>query len=311
MNDNNNGKKSLGDAFDKLMSGRQLTVVEQFKRLADEALPTVRDFRAQGGDFMVAMGAEMAHAMMSQIDPMMLMDAAMQVRTETSDRDAVRAKVVELMAGSLDPVKAQSAAESSKEMVSQLTKEQYRALSLVLRELAPRRLIAFYNEVQGVTDANITKKLDESYDNLTTKSVAQLAAESQARAALFPVDAVTDKLIEAAGKVTPLSLETVVDKFAKAVTGSDFAKVGTSGLAFAEEFLTYASAEKPYSTQYSAQAAAFAPALKKVIQGAEDAIAASGIMAGMEDLKPVMKAYYDAVEKGASKKPRGPKGPAA
>lgn len=304
MNDNNGGKKSLGDAFDKLMKGRQQTVVEQFKRLADEALPTVRDFRAQGGDFMVAMGAEMAHAMLTQVDPMMLMDAAMQARDAGNDRAGIREKVAEVMAGSIDPVKAMNAAESSKEIVSQLTKAEYRTLSLALRELVPSRVKAFYDEVQGVTPANIIQKLDESYDNIVSKSVAELAAESQDRAARFPVDAVTDKLVEAATGVTPLKLESLVDVFSKAVSGRDFANVGMTGLAFAEEFLTYAAAEKPYSTQYSAQAAAFGPALKKVIQGAEDAIAASGILSSMDDLKPVMKAYYATAPK------KGPQGPA-
>lgn len=305
MSDDNNGKKSLGDAFDKLMQGRTLTVVDQFKQLADEALPVVRQFRASGGDFMVAMGAEMAHGMLTQLDPVMLMDITMQIR-DGADRAQVRQAVTELMAAAIDPAKAQSAAASSKEMISQLTKAEYRTLTLALRDLVPARMAAFYDEVQGVTPANLIQKIDEGYDNIISKTVDELAAESQARAARFPVDAVTDKLMTAAATVNPLQLMSLADEFAKAVTGTDFARLAGSGLAFAEEFLTYAAAEKPFSTQYSAEAAAFKPALKKVLQGAEDAIAAAGILPDLSDLKPAMKAYYTPASKG----PRGPQGPA-
>ena len=305
MSDDNNGKKSLGEAFDKLVKGRTLTLVDQLKALADEALPVVSQFRASGGDFMVEMGAEMAHGMLTQLDPMMLMDITTQIRAG-ADRTQVRAVVEDIMAGALDPVKAQSAAESGKEIVTQMTKAEHRALNLALRALVPSRTLAFYDEVQGVTKANLVQKIDESYDNTLNKSVAELAAESQARAARFPVDEVTDKLMTAAATIDPLKAMALVDVFSKAVTGTDFAKLGVSGLAFAEEFLTYAAAEKPFSTQYSASAAAFAPALKKVMQGVEDAFVAAGILPDMSDLKPAMKAYYAPATKGS----RGPQGPA-
>lgn len=306
MSDDNNGKKSLGDAFDKLMKGRTLTLVDQLKRLSDEALPVVSQFRASGGDFMAAMGAEMAHGMLRQLDPVILMEATMQIRDAAADRNQVRATVAEIMTGALDPVKAQSAAESGKELVLQMTKAEFRTLNLALRDLVPNRMKAFYDEVQGVTPANLIQKIDESYDNAVNKSVAELAAEAQARAARFPIDAVTDKLIAAAAGVTPAKITTLADTFAKAVTGTDFANLAGSGLAFAEEFLVYAAAEKPFSTQYSADAASFGPALKKALQGIEDAAVASGILPDLSDLKPAMKAYYTPAQNG----PRRPQGPA-
>lgn len=302
-NNNDDGKKGLGAEFDRLMGQRQeMTAAEQFKLIASQLLPVVRDIRQSGADFMIAMGAEDIHEQLSSVDKLQLMTASFKLRQEATPA-AIREKMAEITGGMNDPLKAEKSARSSKDMVAGLTKAEYIRFENAVMAVLPERLVKLIEETNGYTAATREQKLSDEYDKIAATSLDDLALERASKAGLFPMDQLVDVAQDIVQKVNPATLGTLVAKFTNAVSAQDLANVGTKGLAFVEEFLENAQNDKPFNGTYSADAKAFGTALNKVLQAVEDSIVIAGLTPADDKakaLKAGLAAYAAFGRKGPS-----------
>lgn len=297
---NNDNKKNLRKAFDSIRD-ENLSGTEQLRRTLTEILPMIKDFRANDGDLIITAAAHQFHQGLAKLDPLAVAFIAMNVTV--LDRNEVRAKIASTFANT-NLSKATKDAEELKRLVKNSTQAEYVAISQIIADLLPRRTAAYMQAIEGAENKNIATHAKKSWSKLRKMSVEELAQQNIARAAAFPVDAVTDKIMEAAQNFKPRAILTLAEKFTQAVSANDLAQTGIKAAAFAEEFISSAiKDEKLLPSLNSPNGVDFRAQLKKVLQGLEDSAIAAGLV---PDMKDVVTALV------ASRRPqkKGPKDPA-
>ncbi|MBU0800905.1 MAG: hypothetical protein KKA05_07850, partial [Alphaproteobacteria bacterium] len=223
--------KNLRSTFTS-MRNQNLSALETLQLVSAEMLPQLQNFRANGGDMVITAVAYQAHAALSKIDPLML--AMMTVNVSIPDRDVVRAELVKAYANP-DYAVALKNAKDMKAIADSLSQADYVAASQLANDIIPSRTLAYLKAIRGDEKKSVEAVAKKSWKEMKTKTAEQLAQEAVASAARFPVDLVTDAVIDAATRFSPQQLIPLSQTFGKAVTANDMAQVGITGAAFLEE----------------------------------------------------------------------------
>ncbi len=267
---------ALGSTL-KSLTKANLPPAQLAQALSVLLLPALQDFMQNGGQAKIAMGAQIAHELMTDFGPQELAIGAIKAQLVT--RDQVKSGITKAFAEQTYE-KALESSKSTRAYVMGMKAAELTKVSKAINSVLPPKAYAWLDETMGTTTQTAeasTRKTRAQYRNYTDE---QLATHAVNKAKAFPVEQLTDMVYETIHGITPQKLNTLVKTFAKAVSADDLESIGLNGAQFAMDAMGALATGGKVSAviENSSAASAFQTALKKFTSGLEDAVIAADIL---------------------------------